>query len=1099
MRCPNPICRMVFEVADETMLEASGVSAPVAAAASVAGEPPPHTTAPPKWAAPPPVRTSAPPIATTLPPSADFDFPSDIPGDEPTAEAPAVLPPEAPRQPDAKSPMKTKRGPLLFVGALFLVLAVAAGVAVQQFVGRQNELEAKLAAQAHEHFQKGDFAEAMKRFQDVERRYPNSAAAGRYRFLATFSELRVEIDAANDLAALADARRHALEFLDTYQETPHLTAHESDAFDALLPLAKRFTQAALETPDIGLLDQAKSTWERTRPLAPRSVAREDEYFNGSFATLRTTLADRQRRQTTLAAVQSRLTTPTAAAVAEARKVAGDAKLADDPEIAAALKSLREAHKASIVFVPPGPPLSPPADDPFPLLPIVGPQSDAIFVRGENPVIALTSTGVLYALHARTGELIWARRLGIDSRIVPLRLTADAGAPPRFLALANDSKTVYLLDGFLGKTLWRHVLSAPAIAEPIVAGGHLLISLQTGRVEDLNPATGELRGSFQFDQPLSTGGTHHPGTALVTFAGDANCLYVVDLTTRSCVRIIETGHPAGSLVGPPIFIPGAGAKNWLVLTQAEPGPGILLRPIPYPPESAGKRLERDLRLPGTLSFPPQHDAESILLATDEGTLHRIGIRQPGNGVDPLLFPLTPAEIALDAPPRGQAMKSQVVHVDAENIWVMSAGRLQRLRQSFSPQSGPAVKAVWPRGTRLGEPLHAAHVHADAEGTILFLTTVDAETGANSLTAVDGDTGKIFWQTQLGSQPRTAPTSIAGKIVWLDSKRVYFDSVARLAQSAQVPVASLPIPVSQRGCLVPVGATVKDESATIVGWSPALPTVTLTELLVSGASMRQAREVSLAAPPAAAPVGVASAQSEGTLFVALANGTLARISLVSATATNGPDWRAPGADPDALPHLVAVRSDFLVVTNGKGGLTGFSWGKAWNEAARWQPTDQPLVGAPVLVPGAEPKLLAVDAGGKLTLLDALRLQPLPRKDWSLPGRLTAGPFAVGANAYVVVDGKRLVAYDLAGDGPAWEANFTSTVALSPVMSGDRLVVVDQSGNFWTLDPKTGANLTGDDRPALSVRANLVPAVPALPLADGQLFVIWSDGAATILPIP
>ena len=88
MRCPNPICRTVFEVADETNLEASSVTEAVAAAPSVANEQAAAVT--PKWSAPPPVRTSAPTIDPIRQPPDEFDFPGDIPGDEPNAEAPAV-------------------------------------------------------------------------------------------------------------------------------------------------------------------------------------------------------------------------------------------------------------------------------------------------------------------------------------------------------------------------------------------------------------------------------------------------------------------------------------------------------------------------------------------------------------------------------------------------------------------------------------------------------------------------------------------------------------------------------------------------------------------------------------------------------------------------------------------------------------------------------------------------------------------------------------------------------------------------------------------------------------------------------------------------
>src|SRR4030095_6702319 len=102
--------------------------------------------------------------------------------------------------------------------------------------------------------------------------------------------------------------------------------------------------------------------------------------------------------------------------------------------------------------------------------------------------------------------------------------------------------------------------------------------------------------------------------------------------------------AGTRSGPPIVVPDGGSKSWLVLTEAQLGPQIKLRPIPYPPEKAGKRHEQDYVVPGTLSFPPRHDAEPILRPTEEGRPHRVGLRLRGNR-DHLLFPLEPADIAV----------------------------------------------------------------------------------------------------------------------------------------------------------------------------------------------------------------------------------------------------------------------------------------------------------------------------------------------------------------------------------------------------------------------------------------------------------------------
>jgi hypothetical protein len=1035
MRCPNSICRTIFEVRDETEPE-STATPPATAPTPIVHKDEPVSTpiaepkAPPKWSAPPPVRTTSAPAAAAepapMPAVDDFDIPGDIPDDDSTSPpgtpggegrgeggqspsrnlevsaGPAPSPPTPlPRSTGGEGGaipaprLDKKRVPLLIVAGLVVSFAIAATAVAVKFVGQQKQIESDLAMQADQVYEKGSFAEAMRLFQKLQSDYPTSKEIERYRFLATFSEMRSEADAAHEPVALADARKHALEFLEAHEGSPHFKAQES--FEAFLPLAKRSVEAARESPEAILVAQVKGFWDRVRPLANRSTRNEDEYFQKTIADLRETLARRELREATLAHVQAAL--PTAAAIADAQQRVAAALLSDDAEIAAALKTLRDSHRAAIAFVPPEAPALPVGADPFSLIPFVAAAQPPQPARGGDPILGLSPTGILYALRARHGDLLWAHRLGIDSRFAPKRL-GEPEAPARFLVVSNDRKTIAVLDGATGQTVWQHVLSAPAAAEPIVAPAHVLVSLVTGRVEVLNPDTGSLTGSFQFDQPLPYGGAFLPDTSLIALPGEAHCIYVLDLANRACVHVIETGHAAGSLIGPPIVVPDGGPKSWLILAQAEAGPRVKLHPIAYPPETAAKRPELDLEVAGTLSFPPRHDAESILLATEEGKLHRVGIRLRGNRADPLLFPLTPAEILLDAPPPGHATKAMVAHIDAENIWVISAGRLQRLQLSFSAQAGPIAKARWPQATWVGQPLHAAEVHADAEGTILFLATHDPAGPTAWLSAIDGETGKILWKTQLGSTPNGEPLQVDDNLIWRDGGRAFIAHLPRLGDPGAI--RSLPLAEAAAGTLLRLGPPEKSEVLS-VSWSPGQAMISVQRIVAAGPAP-QAVKIALPAALAAPPVA-----GDDSLLAALANGALCRIDLKSNVPRTGPDWRAAGAEAGHGTQLLRVQPDIFVVADGAGGLAAFKWEKTWGRIASYRPAGRRLLDRNLLLPGDNPRLLAVDAGGQLILLDAVKLRPQElgperpsdrrsvcrrftrprRRRWQTPRRHRSGP--------------------------------------------------------------------------------------------------------------
>ncbi|MEI7685179.1 MAG: hypothetical protein WCL32_09145, partial [Planctomycetota bacterium] len=328
MRCPNTICRQVFEIPGG---EAEAPAPPPVVVSPVAPKPanvapkPANVTRPPapSWSAPPPVRATN--RATIVPSSpVDFDPPTDFPGDEPAA-APSTPPSSEAEPPPAK---KTKRSPLIVVGVLLFALVGIGGVVAERYFARELSFETDMIGRAEKEYRAGDFHQAMTLYQKLQRDYP--ANRERFAFLATLSELRAEVDAAREAPELGEAREHFLRFLDAHQDNPLFKGREPEAFDSLLPLVKRSTQLLEETPDASALASTEATWNRARPLASGSTANDDEAFGKSFRVIRKTLADRDRHRSTLAAIEGRLQNPTAAAIAEAKALSSAAKLHDDP-------------------------------------------------------------------------------------------------------------------------------------------------------------------------------------------------------------------------------------------------------------------------------------------------------------------------------------------------------------------------------------------------------------------------------------------------------------------------------------------------------------------------------------------------------------------------------------------------------------------------------------------------------------------------------------------------------------------------------------------------------------------------------------------------
>jgi hypothetical protein len=208
---------------------------------------------------------------------------------------------------------------------------------------------------------------------------------------------------------------------------------------------------------------------------------------------------------------------------------------------------------------------------------------------DGRVVLALARGVLYALDAERGNVRWARRVGIDTSVLPLRVPADPITPELALVPSSDSRTVTAVVADTGAVVWRCGLGSPCTGQPVLVGRSLLVPTLAGRVDEIEISGGRLLGHYPLGQRLSVGGTQQEGTSLVFFPGDAFCVYVLDAAKRTCEAVLYSNHPAGSLRGAPIVLrgrrasgaepaPAKGPRDWLLLCVVT-GPGlVLVRPV-----------------------------------------------------------------------------------------------------------------------------------------------------------------------------------------------------------------------------------------------------------------------------------------------------------------------------------------------------------------------------------------------------------------------------------------------------------------------------------------------------------------------------------------
>lgn len=1136
MRCPNVICRAVFEVPLDDANKPAENSVPQEEkpkrdqASNVVNMLPvlPAEIAEPEPALPsqtaitrPPVRRA--PLADK--PSVvvgDLDFPGDEPESpeaSPISSGPREFGPGVWQTPPVRSdasptsaaatalaervslstapatakaaprPAKEGRGPLLLI---LLMLLTLAGLGVGGYFavrGRQEGNEEDRYKEAREFYDTDNFSEAADVLQKMLRDYPTSRNRAQYNFLRELASVR---DAAEHAEDASQGLASVLQFLDIYQQDPLLKDRHGDVWQTLHKLTDELTALAEAKKEPIFLDQARKAWKHAQkfnPPAGARVAEVESKVSADFTRVGQVLAVRIQRDQAIAILRGLLREPGAAALQEARALATKAGLTNDPGASKILKELSEAHRASVVFVLADPDAKQPnvSEDDVPSLYVVPAVVQSSAKTDQPGVVLALAHGVLYALEPARGDVRWVRRVGIDTTILPQRVPATDVFPERLLILSSDSKSLTAVEAETGKTLWQRLLSEACLGQPVLVDHHLLVPTRSGTVEEIEVTEGRLQGRYKLGQSLSVGGVRQPGTPFVVFPAENFCVYVLDVARRKCVATLYTGHAPGSLRTLPAIwseprVSGDGeTAGWLLLGLSRQATDEF---VPYAlpiTDSDQKPAEPILRSKGRAWFGPWHDDEKLAWATDAGYLAIHGIRQKGNR-DPLLFPLFKDDYFVAG--AGDAGKSLLAHVDAENYWMLTRGRLHRLQSVFTAKNGPELTSRWQDPPHLGTPLHAAQIRIDDDGRkVLFITTQFVGRPTCLVSAIDARDGKIIWQRQLGlicQGPLVAVGDVvacpgAGGVVLFDAGKLSGKLLSWQAGNAVVEgepfAAQLLLP--------------RDKGLVRLAWTRAPQPDLHVTIWNERGEFGEKHTLKLPAPPHGTP-----ALGKTFALLPLADGRVVRVPLGKGNFVDGPDWRNLGVEEKNLGHVVALGDDEFVITDGSRGITRIRWGdtKAWEKKAAGELSHR-IVAPPASVGG---RLVVADASDTITLLEADHLVPIRR--WSLPGRITAGPFVRGDRIGCVVGKDRLFWFDPAKDQPTWDAAFVAEIVGEPNVVDGVIVIADLSGRIQVLDAKTGQPVGA----GYTLKANAPPAAAPIAFRPGRIFVPLMDGTVILLPL-
>ncbi len=996
----------------------------------------------------------------------------------------------------------------ILVGIIALVVAIGLSAAfVIPWLLAQSEGER--FAQARTEYQEGKFQKAAEHLHQLADEFPDSEHAAEYRFLADVSDLRALGE--NLTAPPEDVLTGGAAFLGQYAGNALLkeyAAGPAETFDKLaLALADSAAQSLQRPVNVDGAERFYALAGRARDLARRFPAPETPARARATAELTEVLPKIQterKRQEVLAWAKRQ--PPTVASLEKVRKRFESVGVQGEPEAKQILNGIHEQFLANVTYTPVDAPLTAPAAaraatvDAELLIVTPAPTSGGP-TGGSDEVLFARARGVLYALTKAEGRVLWATRVGMEGTAMPVRYAPGPPAAELALVLSRDGSLLSAREAATGRTLWQYELPTRCSGAPVLVGDRAYVATRDGSVHEIDVPAGRLRGTFDLHAALGAGGTWQKGTNLVYFPADKEDVFVLDVAQHRCAGVLFSGHPGGSLRGPPLVIgeggPGSEPRaGFLVLSQSDGIASMRLRVYPLPVQGVSESppVTPEFTIPGWSWFPPYSDGEKLAVATDAGSLGLFGLNQP-NDQDAPLFRLAPDDSPAPAS-GGVPQRNVVVHGIEHDLWVVSQGALNRYHMAIERGQGLELSRVWSRPVPVGSPLQPGDVNR--AGDTLYVVTESPGTRQCLVTAVDETAGLSRWQRSLGMVCPRDPVALGGRVLAVDEGgAVYGFEPGRTAGSRRWQVGGDVRAQPLDGIVYgPVLQTRPDGSVVeIAGYrggdaNASGPHYRLVFRSFGGDGGRALeKEFPLPSPPAGRP-GIGA----DYLILALRSGDLYRQPFEGEARPGGVSWRGRTGHENARGHVAVLDGDEFLTTDGSRGVSRWHWpADGLPREIKSVELPEAIAFAPLVLAGSEPDARIVVAGarGTLFLLDRGDLHVVRR--WTLGGPISAEPALRGKYLACVVGRNRLVWIDPARDKPVWEfAAPEQEIVGRPQLVHGAVLVADLSGRFTALDPETGKPRGKGFR----LTEGVPPAAAPAALGPDKVFAPLADGTAVII---
>lgn len=731
---------------------------------------------------------------------------------------------------------------------------------------------------------------------------------------------------------------------------------------------------------------------------------------------------------------------------------------------------------------------------------------------EGEVFLALARGVLYVFDG-DGSFLWARRLGLDSDDLPVKIEGTSTRPSLLLANSTQEGRLLALEARTGRLHWSYKVDGDILAAPMIlsdnserdqtaAGKRALLPMANGDIHVLETILGKRLGTIRLHKPLATGGTYDHLTKLAYFPAEHNRVFAIDPAIIDdpsrvpCRSLLFTSHAGASLRSEPIV-----AGPYLILNQATDLDSTLLQVFRIHTNGFGNPHESPLkeeRLEGWTWHAPIVSSDRLTLVTDRGDIGAFGINVNREARDEeAIYRLidTNEPVVRDEQP----VRSLVVDARDDLLCMITSGKLQKLSVDVVHQT---FKAVWPTSQHFagaeGIPVQGAQMSADRK--TMYLNLMSSEGGSYAFSAVDAERGTNRWRRELGHSVLGDPIVQGDGVHLID----YNGQIWRIKSSLQDGVTGQFTTLS-----APVANSFASMSKMATRWyflGPSSHPSHVAAVLDDGqqlaimdfTSERRAKQESWKwsiLSPRGRVVGQ-PCLVDGRVAVPCDDGL---IELLEGTPNQSPNplptypWRVAGGRSGAAPMLCSAGEHEIVLIDNESNARRLQLQSASSDLLRWSEVGNPFK---MPNPHTHPPVATGDgvylADGD-GILHCIHFTGGDADHWqcTLPGSPSTSPRLFGRAAVVILESRRIACIDPRTHQLKWVSDATDApICGQPTLIEGALLVVDES-------PRLAAIGLNDGR--VKWRASLpvgtVPASAAVPFGPGRFLIPLTDGTLLV----